>query len=98
MYACSGRRRPIEEVGRVRLWVWIRKALRTDGLPVGSSAWKAVWARYSDEAHRWFSRVSLVCEVIEDREPHEPAWNDPIPAPNDAWLWNTARRANADLV
>jgi hypothetical protein len=88
----------IEEVGRVRFWIWIKKALRMGHLPVGSSAWKALWARYSEEAHRWFARVSAVCEVIEDREPHEPAWSDPIPDPNDAWLWNAARRANADLV
>lgn len=88
----------LEEIGRVRLWIWIKKALRTGSLPEGSSAWKALWARYSEEAHRWFARVSPVCQVIEDREPHEPAWSNPIRDPNDAWLWNTARRANADLV
>lgn len=88
----------LEEVGRVRLWIWMRRSLRRDGLPVGSSAWKALWARYSEEAHQWFDRVSAVCEVVEDRKPHEPAWMDPIPDPNDAWLWNAARRAGADLV
>jgi hypothetical protein len=76
----------------------MKRALLAGGLPEGSSAWEALWARYSDEAHRWFARMSPLCRVIEDREPHEPAWADPHPDPNDAWLWNTARRAGADLV
>jgi hypothetical protein len=36
--------------------------------------------------------------VAEDRPPHEPAWIEPHPDPNDAWLWNAARRAGADFV
>jgi hypothetical protein len=88
----------IEELGRLRLWLWLRRALRTSGVPEGSSAWKSLWSRYSTEAHRWFAQVSQVCQVVEDREPHEPAWSELIRDPNDAWLWNAARRIDADLV
>ena len=88
----------LEEVGRVRLWIWIKKALRRGPAPAGSSAWKALWSRYSEEAHSWFARISPLVQVIEDQPPHEPAWADPHPDPNDAWLWNTARRVDADLV
>ena len=88
----------LEEVGRVRLWIWIKKALRREQVPTGSSAWKALWRRYSEEAHAWFSRVNPHIHVVDDREPHEPAWIAPHPDPNDAWLWNTARRVHADIV
>ena len=88
----------LEEVGRVRLWIWIKRALRREPPPAGSSAWKALWGRYSDEAHSWFARLSPLVQVIEDQPPHEAAWADPHPDPNDAWLWNTARRIRADVV
>jgi len=88
----------LEETGRVRLWIWIKRTFRRSQPPTGSSGWKALWMRYSEEAHAWFSRVSPYLWVIDDREPHEPAWIEPHPDPNDAWLWNTARRVNADFV
>jgi len=88
----------VEEVGRVRLWIWIKRVLRTSPAPTGSSAWKALWERYSGEAHLWFAEISPLIEVAEDRPPHEPAWADPHPDPNDAWLWNGARRAGAHIV
>jgi hypothetical protein len=88
----------LEEVGRVRLWIWLRRAFRESPVPQGSSAWKTLWARYSEEAHTWFARVSLICEVIEDREPHEPAWTELMSDVNDAWPWNAAQRVSADLV
>jgi hypothetical protein len=88
----------VEEVARVRLWIWIKKAFRRNRPPTGSSGWKALWVRYSEDAHAWFARVSPHIRVIEDQPPHEPAWVDPHPDPNDAWLWNTARRVDADFV
>ena len=57
-----------------------------------------MWARYSEVAHAWFARISPLIHVIEDQPPHEPAWADPHPDPNDAWLWNAARRARADFL
>jgi hypothetical protein len=87
-----------EEVGRVRLWVWLKRALREERLPRGSAGWKRLWRRYSVEAHDWFARVSPFIQVIEDRPPHEASWAEPHPDPNDAWLWNAARRINADIV
>jgi hypothetical protein len=88
----------LEEVGRVRLWIWIKRVLRDEPTPTGSSAWKALWERYSEEAHSWFARISPLVQVIEDQPPHEVAWADPHPDPDDAWLWNTARRVRADVV
>jgi len=88
----------LEETGRVRLWIWIKRTFRRSQPPTGSSGWKALWTRYSQEAHIWFSRVSPHIHVIDDGEPHEPAWIEPHPDPNDAWLWNAARRINADVV
>jgi hypothetical protein len=88
----------LEEVGRTRLWIWIKKAFRQEAPPSGSSGWKALWARYSEEAHAWFARISPLIRATEDQPPHEPAWAAPLQDPNDAWLWNTARRVDADLV
>jgi hypothetical protein len=88
----------VEEVGRVRLWIWVKRELRVNPPPAGSRAWKLWWRRYSAEAHAWFARVSPLASVVEDRPPHEPAWIEPHPDPNDAWLWNAARRVGADFV
>jgi hypothetical protein len=56
----------VEEASRVRLWIWIKKELRAGHLPSGGSAWKALWARYSEDAHAWFTRVSPWFQAIED--------------------------------
>jgi hypothetical protein len=88
----------LEEGGRVRLWIWIKRTLRREPPPTGSARWKALWARYSEEAHAWFARLSPLVQVVEDQPLDEPAWADPHPDPNDAWLWNAARRLNADVV
>jgi hypothetical protein len=88
----------VEEMARVRLWIWVKRELRGSPPPAGSRAWKLWWGRYSAEAHAWFARVSPLASVVEDREPHEPAWAEPHPDPNDAWLWNAARRIGADFV
>jgi hypothetical protein len=88
----------IEEASRVRLWIWLKRELRADSSSFGSSGWKRLWRRYSEETHAWFARLSPHIRVIEDRPPHELAWIEPHPDPNDAWLWNTARRVNADFV
>jgi len=88
----------VEEASRMRLWIWIKKSFRATQPPQRSSGWKALWAQYSEEAHRWFGRVSRVTQAIEDHEPHEPGWASPHPDPNDIWLWNTARRVGADVV
>jgi hypothetical protein len=87
-----------EEVGRVRLWIWLKKALRSERLPRGSAGWKRLWSRYSSEAHAWFARVNPLVQVIEDRPPHEESWAESHPDPNDIWLSNAARRVDADIV
>ena len=82
----------------MRLWIWIKRMFRDSSLPRGSSGWKSLWSRYSDDAHAWFARVSPHVQVIDDRPPHEPAWIEPHPDPNDAWIWSVARRVSADVV
>src|SRR5690349_10583415 len=64
----------IEEASRVRLWIWLKRELRADSSSLGSSGWKRLWRRYSEETHAWFARLSPHIRVIEDRPPHEPAW------------------------
>ena len=88
----------VEEMGRVRFWIWVKRTFQRNQSPTGSAGWKALWSRYSEEAHAWFDRVSPHLQVIDDRAPHEDAWVVSMPDPNDAWLWNTARRVHADFV
>ena len=38
----------VEEVARLRFWIWLKKALRAAPPPQRSSAWKALWSRYPE--------------------------------------------------
>ncbi|MBA2355398.1 MAG: PIN domain-containing protein [Acidobacteria bacterium] len=80
----------IAEVVRVLTWLWIRR----NGGEVSE------WARraHSVEAHRWFSSMTDLFHVVEDRPPLAASWSDPMRDPHDAPIWTAAVRARAALV
>jgi len=81
----------IAEANRVLTWLWIRRQ------PPGLST-TAAKRTLSEDAHRWFSRVSPVFESVDDRPPFEPMWTPDPKDPYDAPVWTAAVRGKAHFV
>ncbi len=80
----------IAEASRVLTRIWLAR-FTAEGLGTSQSV-----RRLSVEAHAWFERMSEVFHVVDDRPPHEPAWE--MRDVYDRHLWTAAKRAGARTV
>lgn len=80
----------IEETSRLLAWLELRRA--------GSDFSDANWDRLSQRAKAWFSLMSSLFEVVDDRPPYADQWSDPPRDPGDVPIWTAAIRGNAHVI